>query len=225
MSYFAQSPVVSQGVRKPTLLPRFFRWFSERCVLRQLDTADVPRIWKAVLHPAYARCWSRRSPRSEGDVADLVQAAQADWQRGTRYAMAIERKQSHEFVGLIEAGAGSARGHWHLTWFFHPVFANDGLALESLSASVDLLFGTLDAQALYADCPRQHPLFEQVLNDAGFIELVPAGSLDHTTGRPRAQSLYELRRNDWMQIRRAREQAGTPSMWPQTGPGSELSLI
>ncbi len=70
---------------KPTQLPRFFRWFTEHCVLRQIDASDVARVWTAVVHPAYESCWTVAIPKSAAEVAAMVNGANADWQRGTRY--------------------------------------------------------------------------------------------------------------------------------------------
>ncbi len=213
--------------RRYAKLPRFFRWFSEHCVLRQLDAADIERAWNSVTHPAFGRCWTSTVPRSEADVAALVAAAQADWMRGARYVMAVNRKQTQDFIGWIELRATAARGVWTVDWFIHPRFIADDLAREAVSAAADLMFSALDVLSLYANCPRQHVHFERLLNDAGFIELVPAGSLDHTTGRPRSQSLFELRRADWMVVRRAQQaDHGPATLGPlSTQPKLELALL
>jgi RimJ/RimL family protein N-acetyltransferase len=210
--------------RRYTQLPRYFRWFSDSCVLRQLDESDVARIWSAVLHPAFERCWTVTIPRSEAEVAQLVKGAQADWQRGARYAMALVRKQTHDFVGWIELRTSRERGAWLLDWFIHPKFIADAIAREALTAAADLMYSALDAQRLLANCPRGHTNFERLLNEAGFIELVPAGSLDHATGRPRAHALYELGRRDWLAMCRERELAPSPSVG-MAGRRMELALI
>ena len=217
-------PVVHETQRRYAQLPKFFRWFSEHCVLRQIDASDVSRIWQAVLHPAFDRCWTGTVPGSEGELATLVQQAQTDWQRGTRYTMAILRKQTHEFVGFVEVRAGGIRGAWMLDWFFHPDFVADALAREALTAAAELMFGALDAQTLFANCPRNHWLFEQMLNDTGFTQLVPAGSIDPASARPRVQSLFELGRRDWNALRGLSDT--TPlSSFGSTAPKLELSLL
>jgi RimJ/RimL family protein N-acetyltransferase len=189
--------------RRTTQLPRFFRWFSEHCVLRPLDASDVVRIWQAVTHPAFERCWTTAIPHSAAEVAALVRSAQSDWLRGRRYLLAVTRKHTREFVGWIELRAGAAQGTWTLDWFIHPRFVADELAREAVSATADLLFSVLDAQAVFANCPAHHAPFERLLNDAGFIELVPAGSLDKATGRPRRYALFEMQRADWEAVCRA----------------------
>ena len=70
MNNFSQTPT-----RKGAQLPRVLRWFSSQCVLRQIDQADAPRIWNAVLHPAYERCWTGSIPHSEAEVAEFLHAA------------------------------------------------------------------------------------------------------------------------------------------------------
>jgi RimJ/RimL family protein N-acetyltransferase len=213
--------------RRYTQLPRFFRWFSTHCVLRQLDESDGARIAGALSHPDFARCWTGPAPRSEAEVEHFVRAAQSEWMRGARYVMAVLRKQSHDFVGWVELRAAE-RGAWTLAWFIHPDFAGRSLAREALHAAADLMFTALDAHKLYANCPRGHTLFERLLNDASFIELVPAGSLDHVTGQPRRQSLYELGRNDWQSLARLRgavpATAAAPA-WAAGGPRRELALV
>ncbi|MCX8116265.1 MAG: hypothetical protein N3D71_14555, partial [Burkholderiaceae bacterium] len=79
-------------------------------------------------------------------------------------------------------------------------------------AAADLMFTALDAQSLYAECPFGNVSIEQLLNDAGFIELVPAGSLDAATGRPRQMGLFELGRADWETLRRSRSVPPTASV-------------
>lgn len=221
----APPPTIRESQRRYAQLPRLFRWFTDHCVLRQIDSADVPRIWRAVLHPAFERCWTVAVPRSEAEVATMVQQAQTDWQRGTRYTMAVLRKQTHDFVGWIEVRAGGIRGAWMLDWFFHPSFVADPIAREALSAAAELMFGALDAQTLYANCPRGHVHFEALLNDSGFIQLVPAGSADPATGRPRPQSLFELGRRDWNLMRGQRDDAGPASGFASTAPKLELALL
>ncbi|HEU0203549.1 MAG TPA: GNAT family N-acetyltransferase, partial [Burkholderiaceae bacterium] len=122
-------------VRRYAQLPRFFRWFSEHCVFRQLDDSDAPRIWKAVLHPSFSRCWTGNLPRSADDVAEFVRGAQNDWLRGTRYVMTVVRKQTHDFVGWVELRATEHKGAWLLDWFIHPDFVAGPLAQELLTGA------------------------------------------------------------------------------------------
>lgn len=210
--------IVRSDARRYTQLPRFFRWFSEHCVLRQLDESDAARVAQATARPGCERCCNGAAPRGAQAVAAFVHAAQADWLRGARYVMAVVRKQTHDFVGWIESSAAE-RGRWMLGWFIQPELSARPLAREVLLAAADLMFTALDAQALYADCPRGHVSVEQLLNDVGFIELVPAGSLDHKTGRPRAAALYELGRADWRTLRATRTAATLPA------PRLELALV
>ncbi|HTT10530.1 MAG TPA: GNAT family N-acetyltransferase [Burkholderiaceae bacterium] len=216
------------GTRRYTQLPRFFRWFSNHCVLRQLDDDDVARIVPALAHPDFARCWGGAAPRTEAEVAEFVRNATSEWQRGTRYLMAVVRKQSHDLVGWVELRA-IEKGAWMVRWFIQPHFAGRDIAREMLVAAADLMFTALDAQKLYANCPPGHLLFESLLNGASFIELVPAGSLDHVTGQPRRQSLYELGQHDWKALNKARGQAaGAVSAavaWLGTGQRAELALV
>jgi RimJ/RimL family protein N-acetyltransferase len=213
--------------RRYSQLPRFFRWFSNHCVLRQLDDADVARITRAMAHPDFARCWGGAAPQSEAEVVDFLRAAQTEWLRGTRYLMAVVRKQSHDFIGWVDLRAVQ-KGAWMLRWFVQPEFAGRDLAKEMLLAAADLMFTALDAQKLYANCPRGHTLFERQLNGASFIELVPAGSLD-VTGQPRRQSLYELGLHDWKSLAVApHPAAGAVSAavaWMAKGARAELALV
>lgn len=213
--------------RRGTQLPRYFRWFSERCVLRQLDSSDVARVWRAAVHPAFVRCWTTDAPATAADVAQRVAAAQAEWMRGGRYVLAVTRRQTQEFIGWIDLRATAARGVWTVDGFVHPRFVADALASEAVAAAADLLFAALDAHSLYANCPARNAPFERMLNDAGFIELVPAGSLDPTTGLPRARALYELRRGDWTLVRNAQQRDGGPSTLgvPSTQPALELAPL
>jgi RimJ/RimL family protein N-acetyltransferase len=213
----AQAP--GEPVRKPTQLPRFFRWFTEHCVLRQIDASDVARIWTAVLHPAYEKCWTVAIPKSAAEVAAMVNGANADWQRGTRYTIAVLRKQTQEFVGWVEARSAGEPDAWLLDWFIHPRFLTDSLAQEALAGAADLMFRAVRARTLYANCPARQGHFEKLLNDAGFIELVPAGSLD-VNGRPRQQALYELGQRDW-----ARMHGEDALAAPTTRTRLELSLV
>jgi RimJ/RimL family protein N-acetyltransferase len=216
------------NTRRYSQLPRFFRWFSHHCVLRQLDDADIPRITASLTHPDFARCWSGAAPQTETEVIEFVRAAQAEWLRGARYVMAVLRKQTHDFVGWVELRA-TEKGAWMLRWFVQPQFAERDAAKEMLLAAADLMFTALDAQKLYANCPRGHALCERLLNGASFIELVPAGSLDHVTGQPRRQSLYELGVHDWKALDGSREHAAgavsAAASWMAKGARAELALI
>jgi RimJ/RimL family protein N-acetyltransferase len=196
------------------LLPRYFRWFTEHCVLRQLDGADVPRIWRAVVQPVFSQCWSGSTPRAEREVKDLVRGALADWMQGTGYSMAVIKRHSHELVGTVRIHAvGTTRSVWTVDWFTHPNFLATPIALETIMAASDLTFAALGAQKLYAGCPAGHEAFDQMLNDAGFIEVIPAGSLDQYTHKPRPSSLFEMRRQDWKAIRREYfDHTGAPSL-------------
>lgn len=216
------------NARRYAQLPRFFRWFSNQCVLRQLDDADVARITHAMSHPDFARCWGGAAPQNEDEVVEFVRNAQTEWLRGTRYVMAVMRKQSHDFVGWVELRSVE-KGLWMLRWFVQPEFAERDLAKDMLLGAADLMFTALDAQKLYANCPRGHAVFERLLNDASFIELVPAGSLDHVTGQPRRHSLYELGVHDWKSLRTPRDQAGgavtAAVAWMAKGARAELALV
>jgi len=228
MNIVRQDMPLAGTTRRYTQLPRFFRWFSNQCVLRQLDDSDIARITRAMAHPEFVRCWAGAAPQTETEVIDFARAAQSEWLRGTRYLMAVMRKQSHDFVGWVELRS-IEKGAWMVRWFVHPDFAGRDLAREMLAAAADLMFSALDAQKLYANCPRGHALFERMLNGASFIELVPAGSLDHVTGQPRRQSLYELGVADWKSLDGSRPQTeGAVSAavaWMSKGPRAELALV
>jgi RimJ/RimL family protein N-acetyltransferase len=195
-------------------LPRYFRWFTEHCVLRQLDGADVPRIWRAVVQPLFTESWSSKAPASEREVKELVRAAMAGWMHGTSYSMAAVKRQSHEFVGFVGMhSVGDTRSVWTVDFFIHPNFLNSPTAIEAIMAASDLTFAALGAQKVYAGCPAGHECFEQLLYDAGFIEAIPAGSLDHQTQKPRQSTLFEMRRDDWKAIRREySDHTGSPSL-------------
>jgi len=189
--------------RASAQLPRYFRWFTEHCVLRQLDGADAPRIWRAVVQPLFRQCWAGQAPRSEREIKDLVRHALTGWLQGTHYSMAVVKRQTHEFVGCVGMrSVGPTRTVWTIDWFIHPNFLGTPIAVEAIMATGDLTFAALGAQKVYAGCPAGHEAFAQMLNEAGFIELIPAGSLDQYTYQPRASSLFEMRRQDWKAIRR-----------------------
>lgn len=217
-------PVARGHPRRYTQLPRYCRWFSEHCVLRQLDESDVARILEAALHPASDGCGTMAAPRSAADAAQFVRAAQTDWQRGARYTMALVRKQTHEFVGWVELRATAERGAWLLDWFVHPRFAGTAIAGEAVTAAADLMFSALDAQRLLASCPPGHAAVERALNDAGFIELAPAGSVDRATGCARPHALHELGRRDWLAMCREREALPAPAAGATFGRRMELAL-
>lgn len=217
-------PDARTQTRRYTQLPRYFRWFSDHCVLRQLDDSDAARILDAALEPALEPCGTLVPPRTGAEVARFVRSAQADWLHGARYAMALMRKQTHEFVGWIELRATAERGTWVLDWFVHPRFAASPIAGEALTAAADLMFSALDARRLLANCPPRHRAFEQMLNDAGFIELAPAGSVDRATGRPRPHAVHELGRSDWLAMCREREALPSPTIGATFGRRMELAL-
>jgi len=210
----ASSTPTANDARIYAQLPRYFRWFTEHCVLRQLDGADVPRIWRAVIHPLFAQCWAGNAPNSEREGKELVRAALADWLQASGYSMAVVKRQSHEFVGSVGMrSVGPSRTVWTIDWFIHPNFLDTPLAIEAIMATGDLTFAALGAQRLYAGCPAGHETFEQLLNDAGFMQVIPAGSLDHSTQQPRRSSLFEMRREDWKSIRREyTDHTGAPSL-------------
>lgn len=215
--------------RKGALLPPVFRWFSPHCVLRQIDSADVARIWKAVLHPAFEHCFSVPVPQSERDVSDFVQSAQSDWRRGTRYVMAVQRKQTHEFVGWVEAsstgGSQAPAGVWSLNWFIHPSCVTSSLALEALTSATDLTMNALAARLIRADCDPRYAHFERLLRAAGFGKQVPAGSLDPDTARPRARALFVMTRLDWHRVRNVQSSTAPLTLGGYAQPGAELTLL
>ncbi|MCS6945454.1 MAG: GNAT family N-acetyltransferase [Sutterellaceae bacterium] len=194
---------VRSDTRRYTQLPRFFRWFSAHCVLRRLDESDAYRVAQALSRPGHRRGSNGNLPRHPNQAEAFVRSAQADWLAGSRYVLAVTRKQTQEFVGWTELrSAGPQR--WMLGWFVQPELAARPLAREIVLAAADLMFTALNAQALYAECPFGNVSIEQLLTDAGFIEMIPAGSLDPANGRPRLSGLFELGRSDWETLRRTR---------------------
>jgi RimJ/RimL family protein N-acetyltransferase len=186
-------------VRRYSQLPRFFRWFSDHCVVRQLDDSDIARVWRTVSHPSFGQCCTGRAPATNDAVVETLHAAQTDWRRGTRYAMAVLRKQSHDFVGWVElAPNAGAKDAWTVDAFLHPDFAATPLALEAFAATADLVFSALNAQKLYARSPAGSSRFDDLLNAHGFIQVAAAGHADPVTGDRRAHALYELGVRDWL---------------------------
>jgi RimJ/RimL family protein N-acetyltransferase len=217
--------------RRYSQLPRFFRWFSDHCVLRQIDESDVSRVVGAASHEHAAACASMTAPGSHGEALKMVQTASNHWMRGTRYTMAVLRKQTHDFVGWIELSALEGEsGAWNLDVFVHPNFAADAIAVETVTAAADLMFSALGASKLYAGCPRERDAVEHLFNEAGFIELIPAGVIDPVTAAPRTRSLLELGRGDWIAMRRAesnettREGVPYASNWVTSGMTAEFVL-
>ncbi|HRK56810.1 MAG TPA: GNAT family N-acetyltransferase [Burkholderiaceae bacterium] len=218
------------AVRKYTQLPKLFRWFSAHCVLRSPEESDVLHVWNAASHPSYARCWTSAVPASLDEVTQRVTRALAQWQRGTHYALSVHRKATQEFVGWIELSAHpTQKGAWLMQWFLHPRYVADAMAHETLSAALDLMFGVLDAKAIYARCPADHLTFEKMLNQTGFIEVAPAGSLDATTHRPRSHGVFEICHADWSAMKREPAQQSTPHHaarpWAPSTQSIELALV
>ena len=217
--------------RRHTQLPRFFRWFSSHCVVRQLDDSDITRVWRTVQARGFARCCSASAPTTNAEVVEALRVAQADWLRGVRYTLAVLRKTSHDFVGWLEVRPhANEKGAWSLDAFLHPDFFGTPLALEAVAATADLLFSALDAKKLYARCPRGNVRFEDLLNAHGFIEVAAAGSRDPATGRERSSSLYELGHRDWLEVRRAQatlhpSDDPVTAQWITTGLKKELTLV
>jgi RimJ/RimL family protein N-acetyltransferase len=214
-------------LRKGAPLARVLRWFSSQCVLRPLEAADVPRLWQALLTPACERCYIAPPPASEAEVAEFVRTAQADWARGTRYVIAVQRRQTQALIGWIEARAHPAiahRGVWTLDWFFHPGFIGSSLPPETLVAASDLLMNAVGARLLSVDCPAGHALFETWLAAVGFARHVPAGSLDPASGAPRADSLYVMTQRDWRAVRGSGA-TGPATLGGYTEPKLELTLV
>lgn len=216
--------------RKYHQLPRLFRWFSEHCVLRSAEESDVMHLWNAASHPHFERCWSGPVPRSLDDVTRRVHRAQAEWNGGQRYALAVQRKATQEFVGWIELVAhASRRGAWLLQWFVHPRYVADPIGRETVAAASELMFATLDTQHLYATNRPAYGHFSQWLNDCGFIEIAAAGTVDPTTQRRRTESVFELGRTDWERMRGTAvphcANRGPATLSPATQPRIELALV
>src|SRR5208282_3007489 len=96
-------------------------------------------------------------------------------------------------------------------------------------AAADLLFSALNAQKLYARCPRANLRYEDILNAHGFIEVAAAGTRDPSTGRERASAQYELGLPDWHALRRAQAMLESSddqitAQWITTGARAELTL-
>jgi RimJ/RimL family protein N-acetyltransferase len=154
----SSTSITANDSRLLAQLPRYFRWFTEHCVLRQLDGADVPRIWRAVVQPLFIESWSSKAPASEREVKELVRAAMAGWMHGTSYSMAAVKRQSHEFVGFVGMhSVGDTRSVWTVDFFIHPNFLNSPTAIEAIMAASDLTFAALGAQKVYAGCRPGSP--------------------------------------------------------------------
>lgn len=208
--------------RRYTQLPRYFRWFSAHCVVRQLDDSDVARVLGTVTQTGFAQCRTGAAPQTNDQVVDALHAAQDDWRKGTRYAMAVLKKLSHDFVGWVELAPHAAnargaanRGAWFVDGFLHPDFFQTTLALEAFGATADLAFSALNAQTLCARCPAGNERIADVLNTHGFIEVAAAGKLDPVTGAARTDALYELGLSDWLATSGTRVAAETPASMPQ----------
>jgi len=220
--------------RRYTQLPKLFRWFSEHCVLRSPEESDVMHIWNAAKHPHYAKCWTGPVAGSLDEVARRVQKAMTEWNRGKQYALAVHRKSTQEFVGWIDLIAHpTQKGAWLMQWFLHPRYVADSMAQGAISAAMELMFSVLDTQTLYARIPAAHQSYERLVNEAGFIEIAPAGSLDATTHRPRSHGVFEMRRADWVQMyrqsdgsnRKVTSGATTTPSWVSSGLHKELELV
>lgn len=175
------APLVRVHARSYSHLPRVFRWFSDHCVLRQLDLSDVGRIRRAAAAADYACGWMATPLDSDAAVQAHIVAAQADWSRGTRYAMAVLRKQTHEFVAAMELTALPGRGAWQLGGYVDPAFLATPIAREALRAPLELLQTTLEATHVTATCGPERTALHAALRAAGFTT-VGASARDRDAG-------------------------------------------
>jgi RimJ/RimL family protein N-acetyltransferase len=216
--------------RRYSQLPRFFRWFSDHCVLREIDESDVARLVRVATHPNAAACSTVAPPTTHAGAHEMVLAARTHWMRGTRYTMAVLRKQTHDFVGWIEVMPRATKGEWQLEVFVHPQFAQQPIAVETVTAAADLMFSALGAASLYAGCPPEAERADALFNEAGFIELHAAGSPEAGSAKPRARSVLELGREDWITMRRAQSTQNADadmnvSNWVSSGLRDDLLLL
>ena len=171
---------------------------TERLLLRNIEDADAPALFKIFSDPAVMRFWSTR-PWDDVEVAHA------------RVRSSIEAQLAREavYVGLFRRPEEELIGTCSLFSFHHPSRrAEIGYALaryawgqgfmhEALRAFIDYAFGALDLNRLEADLDPRNQASARTLDRLGFRKEGALRERWIVEGEVSDSWVYGLLRSEW----------------------------
>jgi ribosomal-protein-alanine N-acetyltransferase len=148
------------------MIPPPYHYFTERLLLRRPVPDDAPLIAREYAHdPEVTRYLLFRPDQTDGEIADFVDTCVGNWEKQKSYAWVIERRDTGELAGMIDARIDSymvnvgyvlARRQW-----------GNGFAAEALRAVVGWALEQPEIHRIWAVCAVENAPSMRVLEKAG----------------------------------------------------------
>jgi RimJ/RimL family protein N-acetyltransferase len=144
---------------------------TERLVLRELKTTDIPKIVEYAGNPNVSKTTLNIPyPYRERDAVSWINMTQQGFVDKTYYAFAIDLKSASEFIGgtglKMEERFNRAEAGY---WIAEP-FWNIGYCTEALNALLKFGFEKLNLNKIYVTYFVENPASGKVMKKTGMIQ-------------------------------------------------------
>ncbi|MEC4812186.1 MAG: GNAT family protein [Scytonema sp. PMC 1069.18] len=178
-------------------IPRTYRIYTERCILRCVCKQDIPYVFSATRVEGFNDGMLWESPQSIEELQEPFQKSLQAWDSGLAYTFTIQLAKTSKFLGRISIRKEQADGVWSIGFWTHPEHQGHGYMTEAAKAIIDFGFTVLGANCIEACHALWNTGSEKVLKISGmkFVCYVPHGFLKH--GKWVEENLLAIAREDW----------------------------
>jgi [ribosomal protein S5]-alanine N-acetyltransferase len=157
----------------PLELPKRFE--TERLYLRCFQQTDAPMYYRISQKnrdhlKRYEAGNSLMSINSEADAAVVIKGFIDHWEIGSRFYLAVFKKDSDEFVAQIYIGTSNRLlPEFELGYIVNSEHEGNGYVTEAAKASIEFIFKYLKAHRIRLECDDTNQRSRKVAERCGFI--------------------------------------------------------
>lgn len=131
------------------LIPLDTKLETDRCILSEVEQADLEYVWEATRHPGFNDGMMWDPPVSKDEMVAWTEKTIGLWRNGEQYTFSIRLKDTKDFIGRIVLRSLKREGNvWYLGYWIHPRHWNKGFATEAAFAMLELGFSRLGAKRI-----------------------------------------------------------------------------
>jgi RimJ/RimL family protein N-acetyltransferase len=137
---------------------------TSRCILRQPQMADAPRLYSAFTSRDFPEDVPLGRIENLEQVQEWINFGRESWTSGTGYTFTAIRKSDQVVVGQVTLVKKEGSETWSLAFWTHPDCWGAGFATEIAQAAIGFVFEKLSAVRVWAAAATWNAASQRVLS-------------------------------------------------------------
>ena len=148
----------------------FPKIYTERLLLRQLNSDDVLAIFKLRSHPKVNRFITRETPKNIEESAEFITICHQEFEKQNRIFWAIEDKSTKQLIGSIVYHRISIETNYaEIGYELDPSFHQKGFMSEAMKAVLEFGKSTMQLKTIEAFTHQNNTASKTLLEKHHFI--------------------------------------------------------